>query len=82
VKYFTISEPNGKEHGPVSSKRSVVAVLDSLPSLDGVEIVRWWWVRDELVDTDVYEPRKFLATRAHELQRGATAQWAAARGRL
>jgi hypothetical protein len=82
MKYFTVGIPGEPEHGPFSSKGGVMACLEKLPSLEGVEIVRWWWVGDELVETEEMPPAQFRATRSRELVRGATAQWAAARGQL
>jgi hypothetical protein len=88
VKYFTVSLPNGEERGPFSTKTAVCRCLGDLslerflPTLEGVTVNRWWWVRDELVECETYEAHQFYAMKASELRRGATAQWAAARGQL
>jgi hypothetical protein len=84
VKYFTIQHPgsDGPDLGPFTGKGEVVRALDVLASLDGVVVTRWWWSHDDLVETEDFDARQFLATRSRDLNRGATAQWSAARGRL
>jgi hypothetical protein len=76
MKYFTVKlKSEDKEHICTKKISLVNFIRNNITEIEYIR--RYWWSGDDLIECNSFKPEEIILTKASQLKRGHTAQWAA-----